>query len=124
MEQGVEDGYVTEVTRLTEMTKEAALPRPTRIPKSALPDYTLPPAPWPQKKVKKAKPKKAVTLVSSPEVWPFSELARDTLEHKSNKFIHLFVLIKLTINPGVMFLNDVVDEMQAEVDGTAFNSTI
>ena len=47
MEQGVEDGYVTEVTRLTEMTKEAALPRPTRIPKSALPDYTLSPAPQP-----------------------------------------------------------------------------
>ena len=47
VEQGVEDGYVTEVIRLTEMTKEAALPRLTRILKSALPDYTLPPAPQP-----------------------------------------------------------------------------
>ena len=53
--------------------------------------------------------------MSSPEVRPFSELARDTPEHKSNKFIHLFVLIKLTIDPGVTFLNDVVDKMQAEV---------
>ena len=54
--------------------------------------------------------------MSSPEVQPFSELERDTPERKSNKFIHLFVLIKLTIDPGVTFLNDVVDDMQAKVE--------
>ena len=115
VKQGVEDRYVTEVIRPTEKTKEATLPRPTRILKLALPDYTLPPAPWPRKNVKKAEQKKAVTLVSSPELRLFSELERDTPERKSNKFIHLFVLIKLTIDPGVTFLNDVVDEIQAEV---------
>ena len=54
--------------------------------------------------------------MSSPDVRPFSELARDTPERKSNKFIHLFVLIKSTIDPGVTFLNDVVNKMQAEVE--------